>query len=230
MSAPLEAFLRYINSGMQDLTPEMYDSFGGEAILDAVRQYDPDAHFVDTKITSGGEAGGDGIDGKRLVYDVTKMPKSKFGNASLDLRSSDHFPKMRNPSAHGVDDLYGDVTNSANLVKPADPTWTKIAPLAVSLAAPMAGAALAGAGIGGAGITAAATGSGLGGAASIPSWAAQLVTKAPQYAQMLANGGKFDPMAFLMALGKQGAGMAGVPSWMITAGQVLANEAKNKGR
>jgi len=202
--APLANLLSAVTSGAGVLSPELVDHFGGrDAILSALRSFDPNARLTETE-TSGGE-GGLGPMGLRLDFDVTKAPKSKMGTLGYDLRAS-NFGELKNPHAVVDDANYGSVTNSANVKKPNDPLWVKLAPLLVSVAAPYAGGALAGMGIGGtAGLTAAATGSGLGGASSIPGWLASQVAKAPSYARGLANGG--DPLSMLLnaALG-QGAG------------------------
>jgi len=188
-------------------------------VLAALKSFDPNAHLTQT------DAGADGAAGVRLDYDPSKAPKSQGGTLGLDLRQSD-FGKLRDPNAVYDDAQYGKVTNSANVQKPTDPLWTKLAPIAVGMVAPWAGAALAGAGIGGAaGLTAAATGSGLGGGASIPGWLASQIATAPSYARGLANGG--DPMQMLLsALASQGIGAAGSAAGInpnvLKAGMTLA--------
>lgn len=199
------------------LSPELVDLYGGkDAILKALQSFDPDAKLTETE-TSGGE-GGNGPMGVRLDFDVSKAPKSQGGTLGYDLRAS-NFGKLKDPSAVYDDANYGSVTNSANVFKPTDPLWTKLAPIAVSVLAPYAGAALAASGIGGmAGLTAAATGSGLGGASSLPSWLTSQIAKAPSYARSLANGGNPLSMLTNAALG-QGFNAAGNalgidPSWL----------------
>jgi hypothetical protein len=219
MPAPLEAFLHAVTSGHNVLTQEMYDHFGGDAILDALRKYDPDARFTETQMP--GE--GNGI-GYRLDFDASKLPASKGGMAGYDLNPSNLHDNVKNPGAVYDDPVYGSVTNSANFYKDADPLWTKLAPIAVGMLAPMAGAALAGAGIGGtAGLTAAATGSGLGGAATIPSWAAQLIAKSPQLAGQIDNG---QWQSALQSVLMQAGGAAGLPMNTIKAGLTLAQLAR----
>lgn len=226
MPAPLEDFLRAYTSGANVFTPEMLDHFGGEQnLLAALRTFDPNAKASITE-TSGGEGGG-GTTGVRFDFDVSKAPKSKGGTLGLDLRNS-NFGQLKNPNAVYDDSQYGKVTNSANVVKPKDPLWVHLAPLAVSLVAPMAGAALAGAGIGGAGLTAAATGSGLTGAASLPSWATNLIGKAPNLARTIASG-NFDPVSLLTQYGAGAAGNAmGVDPNIVKAGLTLGQLARTK--
>lgn len=223
MPAPLETFLHAVTSGHNVLSQEMFDYYGGEAMLDALRKYDPEAKFTETQLP--GEAGGTGY---RLEFDWSKLPKSKAG-ADWSINPSNLHEHVKNPGAVYDDEVYGSVTNSKNFYKDPDATWTKIAPLAVSALAPMAGAALAGAGIGGAaGLTAAATGSGLGGAATIPNWAVQILAKAPQYAQQISQG-NIDTNALLKALWSAGAPSLGVPSWAVSGTNTIASLLKNRG-
>lgn len=226
MPAPLETFLHAVTSGHNVLTQEMYDHFGGEAILDALRKYDPEARFTETRM-----GGDDDRIGYRLDFDASKLPASKGGKAGFDLNPSNLHDRTKNPNAVYDDPVYGKVTNSANFYKDADAEWTKYAPLVVSVLAPMAGSALAAAGIGGtAGLTAGVTGSGLGGAATIGKAGAQLIAKLPNLAPQIKNaieGG--DATALLTMLAKYGANAAGAPSWATTAGSTLASLVKNRG-
>ena len=232
MGAPLASILQALQSGNGVMSDEQLNHFGGrDAILSALHSFDPNAQLTQTE-TSGGE-GGSGPMGWRMDYDVSKAPTSKGGTLGLDLRTS-NFGKLKNPNAVYNDDQYGSVTNSANVFKPADPLWVKLAPLAVGALAPMAGAALAGAGIGGAaGLTAGVTGSGLGASSSLPSWLTSQLGKLPQYARSLASGG--DPMQMLInaAMG-QGVGMAsnalGVDPGYLKAGMTLAQLSNQRRR
>lgn len=225
MAAPLEDFLRAYTSGANIFTPEMLDHFGGQdALLSALRTFDPNAQATTTEL-GGGEGGGGGT-GVRFDFDVSKAPTSKGGTLGLDLRNS-NFGKLKDPNAVYSDDNYGSVTNSKNVVKPTDPLWVKLAPLLVSVAAPYAGGALAGMGIGGAaGMTAAATGSGLSGASSLPTWLTSQLAKAPSYAGQIANG-QFNPINTLLNIGLgQGAGMLGLNPSLAKAGLTLAQLAR----
>ena len=160
MPAPLAKLLSAVTSGNNVLSPELVDHFGGrEEILAALRSFDPNAMLTETE-TSGGE-GGLGPMGLRLDFDVTKAPKSKMGTLGYDLRAS-NFGDLKNPHAVVDDENYGSVTNSANVKKPNDPLWVKLAPLLVSVAAPYAGGALAGMGIGGTAGASANAGTGAG--------------------------------------------------------------------
>lgn len=192
----LANLLRYLSSGFagQAADSSVLGAFGGDALLNAARSYDPNARWEEVATPEGGS-------GKSLVVDIEKLPGSKAGKAGYDLRTSD-FGKLKNPRAVVDDPVYGKVTNSANVARDADPLWTKLAPLAVTMLAPMAGAALAGAGIGGAaGLTSAATGSGLvaGAKSTLPSWLTSALAKTPSYAAQLSSG-KLDPLS--LALGQ----------------------------
>lgn len=219
MPAPLESFLRAITSGHNVLSREMLDHFGGDDIIKALQAYDPDARLTET--TMPGESNGQ--QGWRVDFDWSKLPQSKAGS-DWSINPSNLHDKVKNPGAVYDDPVYGSVTNSANFYKDADKLWTKLAPMAVGALAPMAGAALAGAGIGGAaGLTAGATGSGLTGVGSLPSWAVQLIGKAPSLAQS-AHNGNYD--AILSALLGAGGNFAGINPNYIKAGLTLAQLAK----
>lgn len=206
MPAPLEMFLRAITSGNTTFTKEMYDHFGGDDVLEQLRKYDPDAKWTDIVGNDEGQ-----VTGKRLDFDVSKLPQSKKGTAGLDLRAANFGDPLKGSTSY-EDDVYGDVRNSAEFRKPKDPLWTMLAPIAVSTLAPMAGAALAGAGIGlGAGGTSALTGGLVGaapfapGAGTAAAWT-KLLPKLPQFGRQLSSG-KVDWMSLLGAAG----GAAGVP-------------------
>ncbi len=220
MPAPLETFLHAVTSGHNVLTQEMYDHFGGDAILDALRKYDPDARFTETRM-----GGDDDRIGYRLDFDWSKLPETKAGKG-WSLNPSNLHDHVKNPNAVYDDPVYGKVTNSANFYKDADATWTKLAPIAVGMLAPMAGAALAGAGIGGtAGLTAGVTGSGLGGAGTIPAWAAKLIAKAPQLAGQIDNGQWQNALQSILM---QAGTAAGLPMNTIKTGITLAQLAKGR--
>jgi hypothetical protein len=208
MPAPLASILQALQSGSSQFSQDQLDYYGGrDAILSALRSFDPNAQITETDI-GGGEGGSQGR-GFRFDYDPSKAPKSKGGTL-------------------GHDAAYGKVTNSANVVKAQDPLWVKLAPLLVSIAAPMAGGALAGMGIGGAGLTAAATGSGLGAASSLPAWATNLIGKAPNLARTLASG-SFDPVSLLTQYGAGAAGNAlGVDPNVVKAGLTLGQLARKR--
>jgi len=195
-------FLHMATSGNSVLSPEMWQYYGGDDLVKALQKYDPNAKVVTTSL--GGGEGGDQGDGYRIDVDLSKLPKSSAGLAGFDLNPSNLHTNVINPNAVIDDPNYGSVTNSSNFYKEADPLWTKIAPLAVSMVAPMAGAALAGAGIGGAaGLTDAVTGAGLSGVntANLPQWATQLLTRAPQTASSIVHG-SWNPLSLLPTVGQ----------------------------
>lgn len=230
MPAPLEGFLRAITSGNNVMTQEVLDAFGGESIIEQLRKFDPDARLVESRITSGGEAGWggenapDGVKGYRLEFDWSKLPRSKAGS-DWSINPADHRGgHLINPSAVYDDPVYGKVTNSGNLRPDKEALWTKLAPIAVSMLAPMAGGALAGMGIGGsAGLTAAATGSGLTGVGTLPKWMVQLISKAPNMASGARNNGMEALLPFLLSAGGNA---TGINPNIIKAGLTLAQLAR----
>jgi hypothetical protein len=207
--APLEMFLRAATSGHGTITPELWQHFGGDQIVEQLKKYDPNVSVIEEDI-GGGEAGSSGK-GFRINVDMTKLPRSKKGTPGLDLRASNFLPDERVlPGSEAYhDEVYGDVRNSKEFSK-AKPSWWEIAaPIAVSMVAPMAGAALAAGGIGGAaGMTAAATGSGLTGINSmnLPQWLIQAMAKAPQTAGQISKG-NFDPLGMLLSAGGSALGV-----------------------
>lgn len=233
MPAPLEGFLRAIVSGNNVMTQEVLDAFGGESILEQLRKFDPDARLVESRITQGGEAGWggenapDGVKGYRLEFDWSKLPKSQAGS-DWSINPADHRGgNLIDKGAVYDDPVYGKVTNSSNLRPDQEALWTKLAPIAVSMLAPMAGGALAGMGIGGtAGLTAAATGSGLGSAASsIPSWAVQIIKNSPSLAKQIANGADWKQVLLSQAMGPA-SNAVGIDPRIIKAGLTLAQLAR----
>lgn len=233
MPAPLENFLHLVTSGNVALTPEMYQHFGGDAILAALQKYDPNARFNDVKM--GSQEGGEGEwMGKQLAFDASKLPTSKGGMAGYDLNPSNLHENVMNKGGVYEDDAYGSVTNSANFAPDKVKLWTKIAPLLVTMGAPMAGGALAGMGIGGAaGLTAGVTGSGLGGAASIPSWAAKIVGQAPSLAKSYGQGGENALLSSIlnMALGMGGGALgsaAGINPNLVKGALTLGQLARKR--
>lgn len=220
MPAPLETFLHLVTSGHNVLTPEMYQHFGGDAILKELQKYDPNARFTETLM------GSEGSDtGMRLDFDATLLPKSERGMAGFDLNPSNLHENLRTNRPAGDDDVYGSVRNSSEFAPDQEALWTKLAPLVVSMGAPLAAGALAGAGIGAAGMTAGVTGSGLGGASSIPSWAAKLIGQAPSLAKQQANGG-LSLMSILPTLAGYGGQAAGINPNVIKGALTLAQLAK----
>ena len=217
MAAPLELLLKYLNSGYvnQAADDSIIQGFGGDALLDAARQYDPGAHWQDVQTAEGGP-------GRSLVVDIEKFPGSKAGKAGYDLRSSD-FGRLKNLNAVEQNDAYGGVTNSKNIVKEPDAAWTKLAPLLVTFAAPMIGSALAAAGIGGAaGLTAGVTGSGLA-AGAVPKWATMLAKGLPSNARAISEG-NFDATRLL----PMAASMAGINPSIASGGMTLAQLSRRK--
>lgn len=233
MPAPLETFLAAWRSGQNVLTPEMYEYFGGDAMLEQLRKYDPNATFTDTA-TYGGE-GGDGPMGKRLDFDITKLP-SVQGIAPYDLILSNAHERIKDPSKVYDDPNYGSVTKVGNFYKDPDAKWTKFAPLFVSLLAPMAGGALAAAGIGAgatAGVTGAAAGLGAGNIAmgGKETLLTQLMRKVPNLARQVGdNPNGITLQSLLPLLLQYGGQAAGVNPNIVKGGLTLAQLAKQQRR
>jgi hypothetical protein len=224
--AALSSLLAYLNSGYsgQAADESTIAHFGGDDLLTAAKQYDPNAHWE--TVTNG-----DGGSGRTLVVDIEKLPSSKAGKAGYDLRGSNHKEReyLRNPSQVVNDDVYGSVTNSKNFADDREATWTKLAPLFVSLVAPMGAAALAAQGIGGAaGLTSAATGSGLTGVNSLglPQWATQAIGKAPNIARQVGATGKLDLQSLLSQFLPGAAGSAGINPALVKGALTLADFAR----
>lgn len=220
MPAPLENFLRLVTSGNVTLTPEMYAHFGGGDILKELQKYDPNAAF--SEVRSGPDSDAMGM---RLDVDLTKLPKSDRGMAGFDLNPSNLHENLKTNKPVAHDSIYGDVRNSGEFADDSRTLLETLGPLFVSMVAPMAGGALAGAGIGGG--TAAVTGSGLGGAASIPGWAAQGIKALPSLARQVDNGG-LNLMSILSLLAGPAAGAAGVNPNLVKGALTLAQLAKGR--
>lgn len=228
MPAPLQDFLRMVGSGYGVLSDEMLAQFGGkDAMLAALQKYDPNAHATTTE-QYGGE-GGSGPLGTRFDFDAGKMPKTAKGEDFYTVRATGSGDShLINKNAAYDDPNYGTVANSKYFNMKDDPLWVKLAPLLVSIAAPAAGGALAGMGIGGAGLTAAATGSGLGAASSLPAWATNLIGKAPNIARTVA-GGNFDPLQMLLQYAAgPAANAAGIDPNLVKTGLTLGNLARKR--
>lgn len=231
-------------SGQGTVTPEMWAHFDGDQMLEHLKKYDPNAKII-TEDIGGGEGGSQGK-GFRVEMDTSKLPKSTAGTLGLDLRES-NFGQLKNPNGVVHDENYGDVTNSANIVKPKDPAWTHYAPLAIAAIASMGaalpaaaaaegvgagagawgGAALAdGAGTGiASGLTSAVTGSGLTGinTAGMPSWLVQLASKSPTLARQIADG-NFNPLSLLPVAGNA----VGINPSLVSGGMTLAQLARQQ--
>lgn len=170
--APLANWNRSYYSGYTTLPDEMYDLYGGDQILDAIRKYDPNAHWETTSQYSG--EGGEGPLGRKLVFDERLMP-APAGNLGWARPTSILDDKLHAAGMKYYDPVYGWVTDPRNIAHPQDKIdkWgPPIAAAAISMLAPWAAPALAGAmGVApaAAGFTSAVTGGAAGlGAASIP--------------------------------------------------------------
>ncbi len=192
-TAPLEMFLRYITSGQMALTPEMYNYFGGDAILEAVKKYDPSAHFEDVEI-GGGEGGSQGI-GKKLIWrgaaegvDQSGLPTSPRGRAGFDLNPANLHANLK-PGVPGsyVDPIYGSVRNSFEFAPDSREALDIWGPLAVSALTLGAGALPAVAGVSTGAVTGGAAGLAAGNIASAGAtpWWSQVLAKAPTLARQI---------------------------------------------
>jgi hypothetical protein len=170
--APLANWLRSHYSGHTVLPDEYYDLYGGDQILEAIRQYDPNARWEATSQYSG--EGGEGPQGRVLRFDERLMP-APVGNLGWSRPTTILSDTLHNPGMKYYDPIYGWVTDPRNQAHPQDriDKWgPPIAAAAISLAAPYLAPALFGAmGVpaAAAGFTSAATGAAAGlPAASIP--------------------------------------------------------------
>lgn len=174
VAAPLSGWNRSFNSGFNALTDEYYNHYGGDQILEAIRKYDPNAHYEDSYMGGGeGDTGTAGT-GRRLVYDERLMPMSA-GPLGWMRPTSILDDKLHSAGMKYYDPLYGWVTDPRNTAHPQDAVdkWMPAAAAAfISLVAPYAAPALFGAmGVpaAAAGFTSAVTGGIAGlGAGSIP--------------------------------------------------------------
>lgn len=229
VSANLRGWLQQFRSGMNVLSPEMYQLYNGDEILRELQKFDPNARWTPTA-QWGGE-GGDGPMGYRLDYDVTKLPtvggpgggRDVFGWAAVQDGAN-----LIRPEMVYEDPYYGKITPSQNIKKAADPWWTYAAPLAVGVVAPWAAGLAAGAGIGGAaGLTSAVTGSGV--APGATSWWTNAMRGAPSVAKQVASG-NFNPAAFAAGVGADALGIPAVLSRpAIGVGSELLSRPRNAG-
>lgn len=211
--ADLAGFLRALQSGHNTLSPEMYAHFGGDDILSKIQKFDPGAKWSDSAM--GGGEGGEGPMGKRLDFDITKMPKPKNTDLLNARAVADNDENLINKNYKWDDENYGSISTSKNIdhhVDNIEKYGPAIAAMMIGMGGPMLGAALMGAGIGGgAGFTSAVTGgaAGLGSgaipgamgagtftAANAPGWLQQLAK--PSSVRSIGNqihGGRFNPMS-----------------------------------
>ncbi len=232
----LQSFLRQQGSGHNVLTQEMYDYFGGDKILEALKKYDPNASVMDTDL-GGGEGGSQGK-GKQFQFDLDKLPKNAYGNPGAFGVTETYKPgtpantgSLYNPNEKKYDENYGWITPSKNAMKSPDPTWTKIAPLFVGGLAAL-GPAAAAAGLPAvAGGTSAVTGAAAGLAAgNIPGGAATSFlgslaqrggASIPRTGMDLANG-RLNPTSLVgpaIGLGLGAMGLGNVTPWISRAQQ-----------
>ncbi len=212
MPGNLQAFLNQYHSGHGTMTQEMYDHFGGDDILAQLKKYDPNVSVTETSI-SGGE-GGEGAAGKKIDFDVSKLPTPKGGLDLLNMRaaeglrdkgSGDHH-YLRDPSAVYEDDAYGKITHASNVGKTQDfldKYGPVIGPLLVSVVAPMAAPAMFAAMSGGA-LGAGAGGLAAGFTSGVTSGAAGLGAGATPGALGAGTFTMADAPSWMQKLGKPG--------------------------
>ena len=199
ISAPLRMYLLQQLSGHNIMTPEMYQLYGGDEILQQVQKFDPNARWTATEM--GGGEGATSTPGMRLDFDPRLIPALQTPASApqnLTWRPVYDNESLRVQEMQYNDPLYGAMTPLQNKYKAQDPWWTYAAPIAISAFAPMAAGALAAGGIGagaaGAGYTTAAvTGSGLAANAAqqfaaSPWWAKALATKGIPLAGKIGSG------------------------------------------
>lgn len=138
-SPKLEMFLRQFNSGHKVLDDDMYNYFGGDDLLKEIQKIDPNARWTETPL---GNEGGYGM-GRRLDFDVSKMPTTKSKMDWMDARPTNWGGKrgMINPDMVSDDPIYGKITHAKNF-KPEGRHWMDYAPMAIGgLAGIMSGGA-----------------------------------------------------------------------------------------
>jgi hypothetical protein len=141
--APLAGWNRADQSGMNRLPDWAYTNYGGDAILEAIRKYDPNAQWSSGSMY-GGEAGDSAEQGRRLDYDPRLLPAA-VGNLGWMRPTSILDDQLRNAGMKYYDPMYGWVTDPRNGPKNHTSWWEYAAPLAISLLAPYAAPAIAGA-------------------------------------------------------------------------------------
>lgn len=186
--APLEMFLRQYYSGHTVLPQEIYDLYGGDQILEAIRKYDPNARWQQTSQYSG--EGGEGPNGYQLVFDERTLP-APAGPLGWSRPTNAEGQGLLRGDMKYYDPIYGWVTDPRNIEHKQnafDKYGMPIAAAAISMLAPYAAPALFGAmGVpaAAAGFTSAVTGGAAGLAAgSIPGAAA---AGAPWWAKPAAS-------------------------------------------
>lgn len=202
VSPALQAWLISNRSGHNVLTDEMYDYYNGDEILRQIQQFDPNARWVASAL-GGGEGGISGT-GRRLDFDVTKLPAVGGPGGGQSIFDSGLVPMLEGADFfHGDmmydDPYYGRLTPVQNVKKQGN-TLETMAPYiaaAISLGGPaLAGALLAG-GIGAGVATGAVTGSGVAAAAGGSPWWATALSKAPTIAKATSthdySGGSWAP-------------------------------------
>lgn len=195
--APLAMWLRsYMMGGQSTIPQELYDLYGGDAILEAIRKYDPNAAWS-TQDMYGGEGGTSAQQGHRLDFDSRTLPQAA-GPLGWMYPTNESGERLFNPEMKYYDPIYGWVTDPRNVNHGNNEGLHKWAPYiaaAISMGGPALGAALASAGIGaGVGGTAAVTGGAAGlNAANIagggtPTWWSNLLGKAPRTGGSIISG------------------------------------------
>lgn len=196
--APLANFLMQYESGYPVLPQEIYDLYGGDAILEAMRRFDPNAQWSRQDLY-GGEGGGAG-QGYRLDYDRSKLPAGAGPGWMSPVNMNPD--RLRNGEMKYYDPNYGWVTDPRNVYHKSEgiEKWAPAIAALISMGGPALGAAAAGAGIGaGVGGTSAVTGSAAGlvpaniPAAGASSWWTNLLGKAPRTVGPLLSGAPSAP-------------------------------------
>lgn len=146
LSGNLEAFLRQWNSGHTVMDDEMFKHFDGDSILKELQKYDPNATFSDVQQYN------DGPMGRRLDFDVTKLPsitlpngQSMKGNDMLtQFKPSQMYERlMINKNAKFDGGPYGSLTSNKNVKKDKKEWWDYVAPALIGgLPMLMAGGAM----------------------------------------------------------------------------------------
>lgn len=217
------ADLTYFNNrSMGGVGDDEVNSARAQQMLASLRQYDPNAAFVQSS----------GSDGQALGYtlnfDPRKLPgangSGQLGQGAAGVGTGNTFmPRfstvqqhmnLANPNAVMNSPVYGNITDNGNIVQKND-IWSTLGPALVGLFA-MGIGPLAGAMSGGA-ITAA---NGVGAGAN--AFGRAIGNTITGTGRTFASGGRFDPLSLLPVAG---AGL-GIPSWVTTGASTLGRLAR----
>lgn len=244
-TSPLADLAFFANRSLGGVSADEMNSARGQALLDALHQYDPNARFDPTQDSQGTQLG------YTLYFDPSRLPgvggHGQLGATNVDGGDyaggsapitgfsdvGDTFHgKLYNPNAVVDDPLYGRITDRKNVVDD-ESGWMNYAPLivgALGMAAPLAfgaaglGMANGAAAIGGMqGGLAASEGGMAGLGSSAPSWVSSLGRNIPNLGRQVANH-DFNPLSLIPYAGAA----LGLPSWAAAGATTIGNLARGR--